>query len=251
MVDVDEFTDRIDLAADLLWRAEQGVTRARSNHTDAAGFFLVHVADHAAVFDDVLVQLQGARPGADKMPGVERLARAGHGDFPGLHLRRDQVDERRAALQGVDVVHRVTHRLILPVLLPDGDGLGRDVNLLQPANGNERLLHPVLQSFDQGGLRDEAAHSENNAQHGEHGAELVRPDFFEANTDGDQKIHDGCWVALGLGMENLGVVPRPASLLSTFLAILPSRISMRRGVKAAISGSCVTSAMVRPSSLSL
>src|SRR5207302_11358874 len=37
---------------------------------------------------------------------------------------------------------------------------------------------------------------------------------------------------------------RPASFASTCLEILQSRISIRRGVTAAISGSCVTSAMV-------
>ena len=43
----------------------------------------------------------------------------------------------------------------------------------------------------------------------------------------------------------------PARVRSTLMAIFPSRISMRRGVTAAISGSWVTSTMVRPSWLSL
>ena len=60
-------------------------------------------------------------------------------------------------------------------------------------------------------------------------------------------------MAIGAADSNLAVlelrgespsIPRASGRL---FAIFPSRISMRRGVTAAISGSCVTSTMVRPS----
>ena len=183
------------------------------------------------------------------MPRGDHLASAGDNGLRQSHFRDDEVHERRAVLERPDIPHRITHGLLRPVPLPGGDGLSGDIHLLQSADGHQRLLHPVLQPFHEGGLRDKAAHAKDDAEHRQRGAKLVGPDLLEADADGVEEVHCVSWAptALDRGRENREVAPAPASRSSTWTAILPSRISMRRGVKAAISGSCVTRAIVRPS----
>ena len=95
-----------------------------------------------------------------------------------------KIEDAVAPLQGINVVHRVPDGLVGPVLLPDGNVLVLDAHFFQAADGNERFLHAVLHAFDEGGLRDEAADAEDDAEHGEPGAEFVRPDFLKSDADG-------------------------------------------------------------------
>src|SRR6185436_16836417 len=120
----------------------------------------------------------------------------------------------------------------------------RDVSLLhldlfEPANRNQRFAHAVLHAFNEGGHGDQARNAEDDSEHRQQRAELMRPDFLDPNRNGVEKVHAGA--AAGITRSS------PASLASTCFAILPSRISILRGVTAAISGSCVTNAIVRPS----
>src|SRR4051812_9194356 len=115
-------------------------------------------------------------------------------------------------------------------------------NFFEATDSNERFSHPVFHAFNESGHGNEAGDAKNDAEHREQRTKLVRPDFLEPDRNGVEKVHDG--VATGTTRSS------PASFASTCLAILPSRISIFRGVTAAISGSCVTSAIVRPSWLS-
>ena len=65
------------------------------------------------------------------------------------HLRRDHFDERRAALDGVDVLDGGPHRLIRQVALIGRNFLLFDAHFFQSADGNQRLLHSVLHAFHQ------------------------------------------------------------------------------------------------------
>ena len=67
----------------------------------------------------------------------------------GAHLRHDHRDQRRAAQERMDIVHGGAHRLIGEVLLPDGNVLLLDAHFLQSADGDERLLHPILHALHQ------------------------------------------------------------------------------------------------------
>ena len=62
-------------------------------------------------------------------------------------------------------------------------------NFVGAAQGNHGFLHGVLHPLDDGGHADQTGHAQNDAQHGEQRAELVRPHFFQADEDGVQKIH--------------------------------------------------------------
>src|SRR5207248_1786281 len=138
------------------------------------------------------------------------------------------------------------HRLVFQMPLLNRHVLRFDPNLPQAADGNQRLLGPHLHAFDQSRHGDQARDTQNDAQHGEQGTKFMRPDFLESDQNGAPEVHN-CESSRGMPVNS----SRPASLRSTFLATRPSRISMRRGVEAAISGSWVTSAIVRPSWLSL
>src|SRR6185503_10951990 len=104
-----------------------------------------------------------------------------------------------------------------------GDILVLDADFFQTADGNKSFPHPVLHAFDEGRHAHEAGNTKDNPEHRQQRTELMRQNLLKPNNDGIEEIH--------------------ATLFSSRLAIRPSRISMRRGVSAAISGSCVTSAM--------
>ena len=93
------------------------------------------------------------------------------------------------------------------------------------------------------------SNAEDDPEHREQRAKLVRADLLEADGDGvEPMIHgESARFLAPAGRTSALAAPGRRALASTFVAILPSRISIRRGVTAAISGSCVTSAMVRPS----
>jgi len=48
---------------------------ASPDHADTRGILLVDVAEHAAVFDGVLVHLDRVRPRANEVPDLKRLSR--------------------------------------------------------------------------------------------------------------------------------------------------------------------------------
>ena len=118
-VDVDVFAEGNDFAADLFRRTEELVADGGADDADVAGVFVVDLVEHAAVFDDVLVHFERVGPGADEVarrsmvlpPSVTRCARGRA--FPASTMR----DERRAGLQGIDVVDGDADGLIGEVLL--------------------------------------------------------------------------------------------------------------------------------------
>src|SRR5882724_10632431 len=87
----------------------------------------------------------------------------------------------------------------------------------------------------------ERSDAEDDAEHGEDAAKFVGPDFLEADEQTEPEIHAG-W-----GGSDIPLSTGSMAVAST---ILPSRISMRRGVCAAILASWVTSTMVLPCVLS-
>src|SRR5690606_34506801 len=88
---------------------------------------------------------------------------------------------------------------------------------------------------------EQRRHAEDHPEHGEKGATLVRPDFLQADEESDPEIHEATGVRCSAAC---------AAACCSGSTISPSRITIRRGVCAAISLSCVTSTIVRPCRLS-
>ena len=92
----------------------------------------------------------------------------GRDGVPQPHFGRDHLDERRAFLQCVNIVHRATDRLVGEVLLILRNILVIQAHLFNTANGDECFAHAVLHAFDQRGHADEAGHTQNDSEHREH-----------------------------------------------------------------------------------
>ena len=96
-------------------------------------------------------------------------------------------DARRikgALLANAYIRHGAAGRLISEMFLVRRDGLLFKQNFVGAAHGDHGFLHAVFHPFDDGGHADEAGHAENDAEHGQHRTELVRPDLLEPNQDG-------------------------------------------------------------------
>ena len=180
---------RDDLVPGLLRRPEQLVADAGADDADRVGVLLVEVGEEAPVFERVEVHLQGGGPHAGGVPDHERLVAVGRDDVVHIHLGRDQAHERRAAAQGLDVGHRVAGGLVGQVFLLGGHVLLVHVDPVRAAHGDHGLSHAVLHAFDDGGHADQAGDAQDDAQHGEQRAELVRPHFLQADDDGVGEGH--------------------------------------------------------------
>src|SRR6266436_2093381 len=162
----------------------------------------------------------------------------------------------------MDITHRDADSFFGKIALLDWQILGFDADLFEAAQRNQGLTGTFLHAGDQSGHGYEARDAENDSQHGKQRAKLMGPDFTHSCQDSNAQLGNQTWHA-GVGFrwrpgthgtaDGSAELRRsiPARVRSIFSAILPSRISMRRGVTAAISGSCVTRTIVRPSWLSL
>ena len=72
-----------------------------------------------------------------------------------------------------------------------GTSCSFEQDLVGAAHGDHGFLHAVLHALDDGGHAHQAGDAENDAQHRQQRAELVRPDFLEADQDGVGEGHVG------------------------------------------------------------
>jgi hypothetical protein len=146
--------------------------------------------DAVVVFDDVLVHLEGNRPYSGAIEWAKSFAIAGHESAEKPHLGRDFADQRSAVLQGVDIIDRNTNCLISEMALFHRHILGFNANFLQTTNGNQRFPCANLHALDQSRHGHQAGDTQNNAQHGEDGAELMRPNLLKADADRVPQVHE-------------------------------------------------------------
>jgi hypothetical protein len=81
--------------------------------------------------------------------------------------------------EGVDVVDGDADGLVAQVPLFDGNFGGFDADLLEAADGDQALFLGDLHAFDEGRHGHQARDAQDDAQHGQERAELVRPDLLE------------------------------------------------------------------------
>src|ERR1019366_2161809 len=174
-VEVYSLAYRDDLMPGLLRRPEHLVANPGADDANRVGVFLVEVGEEAPVLKGVEVHLKGRRPHSGSIPLHERLAASGYNDVVHVHLGRYQAHERSAAAQGFDVRHGVARRLVREMFLLGGHLLVVHVDPIRPAHSDHGLAHAVLHACDDSGHADQAGDAQDDAQHGEHGAELVRP----------------------------------------------------------------------------
>src|ERR1035438_4639257 len=135
----------------------------------------------------------------------------GRDDVVHVHLGGHQAHERGAAAQGFDVGHRVAGRLVREVFLFGGHVLLVHIDPVRPTHRDHSFSHSVLHAFDDGGHADQARDAQDDAQHGEHGAELVRPHLLQADDDGVGEGHSYRSACIGLSRAALIAGKMPAS----------------------------------------
>jgi hypothetical protein len=158
--------------------AEQLIADVGSDDAHVAGVIVVDLVQHATVSQDVLVDLEGIGPGADDVGPFGIAACLGDAQVAGPHFGRGLVDERGAGPKGIQIVNGEANRLIGQMLLGGWDILLFDADFFQSTNGDEGFAHPVFHAFDQRAHRHEAGDAEDDPEHGQEGAEFMRPDFL-------------------------------------------------------------------------
>src|SRR5439155_20122491 len=74
VIDEKHLADRHNFASGLFWRAPDFVACGGADDANAASHIVIHLVEHAAKFDLVLVHLQRDRPNAIEQPGSEALS---------------------------------------------------------------------------------------------------------------------------------------------------------------------------------
>src|ERR1035441_8692784 len=189
-IDEEGLADGDDVLANLFGCTPEFIAGRGANNTDVSGHLVIQFVDHAAMLDDVFIQLQRAGPHAHAIPGTEGLS-VGRQCRGNAHFRRQERHQWRALLQRFHVVDGDADGLVGEVALFDGEALWRDGHLFQAADGDQGLFGAFLHAGDQGGHGHEAGDAQDNAQHREQGAELVGPNLPHAGQDGDAKLRPG------------------------------------------------------------
>ena len=119
-----------------------------------------------------------------------------------------------------DIHHGAAGSLVGQMLLLGGNVLLFQQDLVGAAHGDHGFLHPVLHAFDDGGHADQAGDAEDDAQHREQRAELVRPHFLQADDDGVERSwrhsYRSAWMGLSRAAFIAGKIPAsmPTSTLN-------------------------------------
>src|SRR5438445_2291500 len=92
-VNADLLSEGNNLAPNFLGRAEEFIAQTRPDDAHAAGIFVVDFVEHAAILDNVLVHVQSAWPGADKVIRRKRLPPVRESGARQAHLRSNQGNE--------------------------------------------------------------------------------------------------------------------------------------------------------------
>ena len=137
----------------------------------------------------VQIHLQHRRPDTDALGRHSELIAAGERHSIDGHFGRHQADQRSALPKGLHVGHSAAWSLIGQVFLLGGNILLFEQDLVSSTHGDQGFFHAVFHAFDDGLHADQAGRAKHDSQHGEQRAELVRPDFFEADQDGVGKSH--------------------------------------------------------------
>ncbi len=186
-VEKDRLTNRDHFLPGLLRRTPQFVAGGSADHTHAAGHFIIDLIEHAAVFDDVLSHLQGYRPCSHAIPSTKPLSvrRGNRGD---THLGREFGDQGRAVLKREHILYREAGRLVRQVPLLNRQLLGFDSDLVESADGDERLARSLLHARHQGRHGHQAGDSQDDAQHREQGPKLVGPNLTHPGQHSDPEL---------------------------------------------------------------
>lgn len=152
----DALAKRHDIMANVFFGTEELVADAGANDANVSRKVVIDFVEHAAVFDDVLVNVNGAGPSANDICPISGPAMAGDPKIARAHFRRNDGQERSTGFQGINIVNGQTHGLIGQVLLIGRNVLLFDADLFKATNSNEVLPHAVFHSFDQCGERHEA-----------------------------------------------------------------------------------------------
>ena len=76
------------------------------------------------------------------------------------------------------------------MILPDGDILVVDPNLVQSTHGDHGLFHALFHAGDDRSHGDQAGHTQNDSQHGQKGPEFMSPDILQSDQYGVVEVHE-------------------------------------------------------------